>query len=291
MGAGMARNILRAGHEVSVYNRTVSKADELAAEGARLAGSPGDAAKNADLVITMLADDAAVESVVFGTGGGTQPDSGALLASLGKSKVHVSCSTISVALSRRLADAHAAAGQSYLAAPVFGRPEAAAAAKLWVIVSGKEDVIASCRPVFDAISQGVFVAGVEPEAASVIKISGNFLIASMLEALGETFALIRKSGVEPAKFLEVVTALFRSPIYQNYGSIVAEQKYEPAGFKLKLGLKDVKLAIQAAEGVDMAMPLGSLVRDHYLSAIARGEGDIDWAGLGRVIARAAGLPD
>ncbi|MGH9760569.1 MAG: NAD(P)-dependent oxidoreductase, partial [Blastocatellia bacterium] len=180
---------------------------------------------------------------------------------------------------------------SYLAAPVFGRPEAAAAAKLWVIVSGKEDVIASCRPVFDAISQGVFVAGVEPGAANVIKISGNFLIASMLEALGETFALIRKSGVEPAKFLEVVTALFRSPIYQNYGLIVAEQKYEPAGFKLKLGLKDVKLAIEAAEGVDMAMPLGSLVRDHYLSAIARGEGDIDWAGLGRVIARAAGLPD
>lgn len=288
MGMPMARNLIRAGHELIVYNRTRSRAEELQADGARVADSPAEAARDAEVLITMLADDHAVTEVIFGSDNSQNGDGA--LGALGRGAAHVSMSTISVSLSRRLAEAHRAKGQKYLAAPVFGRPEAAAAAKLSIVAAGDTREIERCRPLFEAMGQNVFGVGEEPPAANVVKLGGNFMIASMIEALGEAFALARKSGVGAKQFLEIINgALFKSPIYENYGGIIAGERYEPAGFKLKLGLKDVRLVLEAAEMAAAPMPLASLVHDHFLSAVARGQGERDWAALARVSADHAGL--
>ena len=290
MGQAMARNIARAGHTLTVYNRTRGRAEELRADGARVANSPYDAALNAEVLITMLANDEAVEAVIFGAQHAASQEGRGALHGLRPGTAHISMSTISVALSKRLADAHAAAGHAYIAAPVFGRPDVAAAAHLWVVAAGPADHIERCRPVFELMSQGLFTVGEEPWTANVVKLAGNFLIASMLEALGEAFALVRKSGVEVHQFLDIINAaLFKSPIYETYGSIIADERYEPAGFKLALGSKDVRLALEAADAAATPMPLASLIRDHFLSAIAHGQGETDWAGLARVIAENAGL--
>ncbi len=281
MGLPMAKNLLEAGFELTVYNRTKSRADELGRTGLRVAASPREAAQSADLLLTMLADDAAVESVMFG-------DEGALLG-LKPNATHASMSTISHLLSRRLTDEHRSRRQHYLAAPVFGRPEAAEGGKLWIIAAGAGDAIEPCRPVFAAIGQGVEIVGDDPPVANVLKLAGNFLLASAIEAMGETFTLVQKYGIEPARFLEILNGrLFRSPIYENYGKLIAERRWEPAGFKLRHGLKDVRLALGAAEEVTTPMPLGSLMRDHYLSAMARGWGDNDWGALARVAEENAG---
>jgi 3-hydroxyisobutyrate dehydrogenase-like beta-hydroxyacid dehydrogenase len=281
MGQAMARNLIKAGHDVLAYNRTRSKAEELASEGARIVSSPREAC-GGDLLITMLADDAAVEAVVFADGG--------VLSALGRESIHVSMSTISVALSDRLAEAHGKAGQTYVTAPVFGRPDAAAAAKLFVIAAGAEQAIARCQPLFDAMGQRTFVVGAKPSSANVVKLSGNFLIASMLESLGEAFALVRKSGVDPHRYLEILTnTLFSVPVYKTYGTLIADEQYEPAGFKMSLGLKDVRLALAAADAQTVPMPIASLVRDQFLAGVARGHGDMDWAGLAQLCARNAGL--
>ena len=282
MGQAMARNLVRAGHTVTVCNRTRSRADELVGEGVAAADSPADAARNAEAVITMLADDHAVEQTVFAEG--------TLLDTMAAEATHISMSTISVALSKRLAEAHAANGQGYVAAPVFGRPEAAAEGNLWVVVSGDEVQVTRSRPLFEAMGRGISVVGSEPWKANVVKLGGNFLIAAVLESLGEAFALARKSGVEAQTFLEIVNqALFQSPIYANYGKRIAEEAFEPAGFKLRLGLKDLRLALEAAEAAEAPMPLASLIRDHMIEAIAHGKGDADWSAVADVSARAAGL--
>lgn len=282
MGQGMARSLIRAGHTVTVYNRTRSRADELAREGAAPADSPADAARNAEAVITMLADDHAVGQVVFGDD--------TLLDSLGEDAAHISMSTISVALSKQLAEAHGENGQGYLAAPVFGRPEAAAEGKLWIVAAGDEAQVKRFGPLFEAMGRGVSFVAPEPWKANVVKLGGNFLIAAMLESLGEAFALSRKSGVEAQQFLDIVNqALFNSPIYANYGKRIAAEEFEPAGFKLTLGLKDARLALEAAEAEAVPMPLASLIRDHMIEAIAHGKGDADWSAVADVSARAAGL--
>jgi 3-hydroxyisobutyrate dehydrogenase-like beta-hydroxyacid dehydrogenase len=281
MGSAMAGNLLKAGHEVTAFNRSHDKVEALAREGAKVAGSPQEAC-GGEVVFTMLADDHALEDVVFGASG--------ILASSTKNLIHVSMSTISTALSRRLAAAHQDTNQRYLAAPVFGRPEAAAAAKLTIVAAGSADVLSTVEPALDAMSQKVFHVGDEPWQANVIKVCGNFMLASMLETFGEAFAVLRKSNIDPKLFLEIVNGnLFRSPVYENYGRIAAEGKFEPAGFKLRLGLKDVKLAIAAAEEVTAPMPLASLLRDRLLTGVARGYGEIDWAGLAKVSADDAGL--
>jgi len=280
MGQAMARNLLKAGHRVTVFNRSRHKAEPLAAEGARIADSPAEACQ--PVVITMLADDAAVEAAMLGHSGG--------LSTLAKDAVHVSMSTISVALSDRLAEAHRKAGQAYLAAPVFGRPEAAAAAKLYIIAAGERSVIAHCQPLFDAMGQRTFVIGDKPSAANLVKLSGNFLLASMIECLGEAFALTRKGGIDPHVYLEIVTnTLFSAPVYKTYGALIADQRYEPAGFSMALGLKDIRLALTAADGLAVPMPAASLVRDHLLAGLAQGAGQSDWAALARLSARNAGL--
>ena len=284
MGLPMATNLLKAGHDLIVYNRTRSRADELAKQGARAAGSPREAAAGSEVLITMLADDAAVESVMFG-------DQGALL-DLPRGAIHASMSTIGHALSRRLNGEHQTRGQSYIAAPVFGRPEAAQAAKLWIVAAGAAQAIERCRPLFDVMGQGVEVVGDDPPRANVVKLAGNFILACALEAMGEAFALVRKYGVDPSRFLEIVNGrLVRSPIYENYGNLIASRRWEPAGFKLRHGLKDVRLALAAGDEVNAPMPIASLVRDHYLAAMARGWGDIDWAALARLSAVNAGLEE
>ena len=281
MGSGMARNLIRAGHQVSVYNRSREKAEALASDGARVANSPADTCRGSEAVMTMLADDAAVEQVVFGEEG--------IASALEKDRIHVSHSTISTALARRLTAEHDRHGQKYLSVPVFGRPEAAENKKLLVVAAGPGDQIEHCRPLFDAIGRQTFVAGREPWQANAVKLCGNFMIASMLEAFGEAFATLRKAGVDPHTFLEIVSALFASPVYAGYGSIIADRKFEPAGFALKLGLKDVRLALQTAEECSAPMPLASLIRDHLISAIAQGQGEMDWSSVALVSARNAGL--
>jgi 3-hydroxyisobutyrate dehydrogenase-like beta-hydroxyacid dehydrogenase len=281
MGAPMARNLLKAGHRVTVYNRTRSKAETLAREGAKVADRVTDACRG-DVLITMLSDDAAVEAVVFGDG--------AALSALHHNAIHISMSTISVALSDRLADVHGKAGQGYAAAPVFGRPEAAATAKLFIIAAGTDATLRRCQPLFDAMGQQTFVIGAKPSDANIVKLTGNFLIASVLESLGEAFALVRKAGIDPHRYLDILTStLFSAPVYRTYGAIIAEQQNPANGFKMSLGLKDLRLALAAADARVVPMPVASLVRDHFVEAVAQGEGDADWSGLARIAARRAGL--
>ena len=281
MGLPIARNLLKAGYELTVYNRTRSKAEALASAGAKVADSLTEAS-TAEVVMTMLADDYAVEQTTLGDGG--------ILNTLASGGVHLSLSTISTALSRRLTAAHTARGQNFIASPVFGRPDAAAAARLVVVAAGPDEAVERVRPLLEGIGRKLFVIGTEPYQANTFKLAGNFLISSMLETLSEAFLLIQKSGVEPAKFLEVLNgSFFQSPIYENYGKIIIAQKFSPPGFALHLGLKDVRLVLAAADEVAVPMPVASVIRDHYLSGVARGWGDMDWAALAKVVAEDAGL--
>ncbi len=281
MGQVMARNLCKEGHKVTVYNRTRSRAEALVADGAIVVDSPAEACAN-EVVISLLSDDKAVESVVFGDGG--------ILAALKPDSVHVCMSTISTALAERLTDAHAQANRAYVSAPVFGRPDAAAAAKLFIVAAGAEAAIAKCQAVFDSLGQKTFVVGEKPVAANIIKISGNFLIASVIESLSEAIALVRKFDIEPQAYLDLLTStLFSAPVYKNYGGLIARQEFEPAGFKLPLGLKDVRLALAAGDATDTPLPIASLVRDHLVAAMAKGYEELDWSVLGRIAAQNAGL--
>jgi len=281
MGSAMARNLLRAGHEVVVFNRSREKAEALAADGARIADSPASACGMVEAVMTMLGDDDAVEQVVFGETG--------VAAALPAGTTHISCSTISVALAKRLAAQHGARGQKYLSAPVFGRPEAAAGKSLLVVAAGPQVLVEYCRPLFEAIGRQTFVIGSEPFQANALKLCGNFMIAAALEAFSEAFATLHKADVPAHTFLEVMNMLFGSPLYANYGRMIADQKFEPAGFALRLGLKDVRLVLEAAEEFAAPMPLASLIRDHFLSAMAHGQAELDWSSISRVAGRNAGV--
>lgn len=282
MGAHMARNLLVGGHDVTVWNRTVTKAEELKANGAKVAATPSQAAIDAEIAITMLADDAAADATVLHQGG--------IIETLARGAVHVSMSTISVALSKKFAEEHARRGQHYVSAPVFGRPEAAAAAKLFIVASGHASAIARCQLVFNAVGQQTFVMGEKPEMANVVKLSGNFLIASVIESLGEAIALTRKYGIDPRDYVDFLTStLFSAPVYKTYGGLIAEERYQPAGFKLRLGLKDVRLVMAAAEAVDVPLPFASVIRDHVLTGLARGMEDLDWCSTAKLAAENAGL--
>lgn len=281
MGKPMARNLARAGHQVTVFNRTHSVAQELSREGARMANTPADAARN-EIVITMLADDHAVESVTFGDKG--------LLSALPKGSLHISMSTISPELARRLLAAHSEHGQKFISAPVFGRPEAAAAAKLFIVVAGERDSIAKAKPVFDALGQRVFEIDQHPDHANLVKLSGNFLIMCVLESLGEVFAVAQKAGIDPKSVFEVLSGtLFGAPAYTNYGPRIIDRQFSPAGFRMPLGLKDIRLMMQAAESHSAPMPFANVIRDHFLGAIANGHGDLDWSAMTLEIQRSAGL--
>ncbi len=280
MGHGMAVNLIKAGHNVTVYNRSPGKDADLLALGAALAKTPAEAVRG-DAAVTMLADDEAVESVVFGEHG--------LLAALSGDGLHVSCSTISVALSERLSEAHAKVGQRFVAAPVVGRPEAAAAGKLFVVAAGHAAALEHAKPIFDAIGQRTFVLGEHPAAANLVKLSGNFLIASVIESLGEAMALVAKGGVDLHAYLDLLTStLFTAPVYKTYGGMIVEEKFEPAGFAALLGQKDIRLALAAAEHLQVPMPLASLLRDRFLTLLAHGGEKLDWSAIGKLAARDAG---
>jgi 3-hydroxyisobutyrate dehydrogenase-like beta-hydroxyacid dehydrogenase len=282
MGDAMARRLIGAGNALTVYNRTRSRAEALRALGAEVANAPRDAAADAEVVITMLADDQAVEEVMFSPGNVSQ--------SMPAGAVHISMSTISVALSRRLASAHRDKGEHYLAATVLGRPDAAAAGKLFIVVSGPRDQIERCQPIFDVLGQKAFNVGEEAPNANVIKLAGNFMITAVIESLAEAFALAKKHGIDPRLLLDVLTSsLFAAPAYHIYGKLLVEEKFTPPGLKLPLGMKDNSLVLEAAQAVSVPMPLASLVHDQFVTAMATGLGESDWSAIAAVSYRNAGI--
>lgn len=280
MGAAMAANLVRAGHRVRVWNRSPDPVARLVDAGASACDSPAAAARGADLLISMLADDRATREVVI--------DGGAL-AALGPGAVHASMATISVALSRELAAAHAARGAGYVAAPVLGRTDAAAAAKLNILAAGDAALLDRLQPVFDVLGARTWRFGDEPEQANAVKLAANFMLANAIEGMAEASALAGGYGVSRTAFLDMITnTIFAAPAYKGYGALIAQKKYDPAGFKLTLGLKDVRLALEASEAVHVPMPVAGVVRDNFLDAIAHGDGDLDWSALAEVAARRAG---
>jgi 3-hydroxyisobutyrate dehydrogenase-like beta-hydroxyacid dehydrogenase len=285
MGVPMALNVLRAGHQLKAFNRTPEKLTALRQEGATIVNAPLEAVEGVDIAITMLANDEAVRETILGR----SPSGVAAIDALPRDGIHMCCSTISVVLSRELAREHTARGQGYVGAPVVGRPEAAAERQLWVMAGGPRNQIERCRPVMEAIGRGISVVGTEPWQAHLTKIATNFMIASMLEAMGEAFALVRKSGMDSRALLEVLNATFASPMYSNYGQKIVNQQFDPAGFRVTLGLKDVHLALEAAQDAAAPLPLASLLRDHFLTAIAHGRETADWSAVSEVAAWNAGL--
>ncbi|HQT38251.1 MAG TPA: NAD(P)-dependent oxidoreductase [Acidocella sp.] len=280
MGHGMALNLLNAGHEVIVYNRSSGKANDLIERGAHEAASVASAS-GGDAVITMLADDNALEQVALGEAG--------IIANLAKSALHISSSTISVALAERLTKTHAQAGQRFVSAPVFGRPDAAAAGKLFVAAAGADDALKDCAPLFDAIGQRTIILSPTPSLANLVKLSGNFLIASVIEALGEAMALVGKGGINLNEYVDLLTStLFPAPIYKTYGGLIASGKFEPAGFAAPLGQKDIRLTLAAAETLKVPMPVASLLRDRFLTLMAHGGEMQDWSAIGKLAAKDSG---
>jgi 3-hydroxyisobutyrate dehydrogenase-like beta-hydroxyacid dehydrogenase len=278
MGAVMVENILKAGHQVRVWNRSPDRSEALAAAGAQVVASPAEAFAG-DAVFSMLADDAALRAVIDAS----------LLEHAPRGLIHVNMATISVALAEELAHAHASRGLNYVAAPVMGRPDVAAAGKLTIVAAGPAEAIDRVQPVFDAIGQKTWRIGSLPQQANVIKLAANFMLASAVETLGEAASLITGHGVGMQDFLDVITGgLFPGPVYQGYGKMIAEQRYEPALFKARLGLKDIRLALAAADAVSTPLPVASVVRDSLIEAIAHGDGEKDFAVLGQVSARRAG---
>jgi 3-hydroxyisobutyrate dehydrogenase-like beta-hydroxyacid dehydrogenase len=280
MGLRMATNLLRAGHDVTVYNRSPGRSASLVILGAHEASHLADACSGS-AVISMLADDDAANDIVLAPGG--------IVDHLPTGAIHVSMSTLSVALSRRLALAHEKAGQRYVAAPVFGRPDMAAAAKLFIVAAGDPAAIDECQPLFRALGQKTTSIGTEPSAANLVKLSGNFLLASVIEALGEAVALVGKAGIDRRAYVEFLTStLFTAPAYKTYGALIAEGKFEPAAFAAPLGYKDIRLALSAAESLRVPMPLASLLHDRFLRLLAHGGEHLDWAAIGGLASQDAG---
>ncbi len=287
MGAAMASNVLSAGHEVTVFNRTAERADPLVQQGARRADGVAGACRG-DVVFTMLADDAAVQHVAFGD----QDLLGGIVDTLPPGATHISSSTISLELANRLTQAHADHGQRFVSAPVFGRPQAAAAAQLFVVAAGSADAIGNVAPLLDAVGQRTFVVGEDPQAANLVKLSGNFLIASVIESLGEAMALVSKAGVDKSQYLDVLTStLFGAPVFHTYGRIIADGAFEPAGFAAPLGLKDVSLVLDAGARLQVPLPVASLLRDRFLALLATGGADLDWSAIATLAGRDSGLDD
>ena len=284
MGGGMARNLLAAGHDVTVYNRTRAKAEALETAGATVADTPLDTAKGAEVLITVLGGDASVGEILF------EGDDD-LIASLPEGAVHVSMETISVAYSETLTETHKARGKGFICAPIIGRGDAAAAGELTLIVGGTTADVETCTPVFDAVSKGIAHVGKEPKTAAIVKLSNNYLIAGALGAMGEAFAVVRKAGVDPMVFYELITStMFSAPIYTYYGKNIATDNHAPPNFRTPLGLKDITQTIDSAAALGVPMPLAELVQGQIRQAIEAGDDELDWSAVARVAARAAGLP-
>ena len=282
MGSAMASNLIKAGHEVTVWNRSPGPAEPFVSLGAKVVKT-ADRAAQGDVLFSMLANDQAVRQVFFDDG---------LFDGMDKGTVHVNHATISVALARELAEQHARRGLDYLAAPVFGRPDVAAAGKLNMLAAGKPALIDRLRPLLEAMASRIWPLGEEPERANVVKIAGNFMLGAAIESMAEASALARAHGVSAADFLEVMTnTLFAAPAYQGYAKLIAESRYTPAGFALPLGYKDIGLALAAADATRVPLPLAGLLRDSLLEALAGGKEDVDWSIMAEVAARRAHLDE
>lgn len=280
MGSGMASSLLRAGYEVTVYNRTPGRSEALAAQGARVAATVAQAC-DGEAVMTMLANDAAVEKLVLGPDG--------VISHLPRGALHISSSTISVALSRRLAGAHASSEQRFVSAPVFGRPDAAAAARLFIVAAGEAAAREAAARLLRVLGQRTFFVSDKPEAANLVKLSGNFLTASVIESLGEALALVSQGGIDPAAYIDFLTAtMFSAPVYRTYGQLLAERRFERAAFAAELGAKDIRLLLGAAEDLRVPMPVASLIHDRFLRLLAGGGAQLDWSALGDLATRDAG---
>ena len=282
MGLPMANNLIDAGYQLKVYNRTAKKAQPLINKGAELADTPLDAITPGGIVITMLPNDKVVEGVVLGEDG--------ILRKLDKEGIHLSMSTLSPATAKKLAQAHQDMNAYYLASPVLGRPDVAEAGKLNICLSGNSAAKERVQPILKALGQKVYDFGESPDSANVVKLSVNFSIAAAIEAMAEAFTLAEKNGIDRTKIAELFgETLFSCPVYQEYGHAIAKHSYPPGGFKLSLGHKDVTLALQTAQDCNMPMPLGGLVHDRFLAAIAKERGDLEWAAIALEVSEAAGI--
>jgi 3-hydroxyisobutyrate dehydrogenase-like beta-hydroxyacid dehydrogenase len=283
MGTSMAKNLIASGYHLQVYNRTLSKIDELDAASVTQCLNPAEAAANVPFLITMVSDDEVLRESAVGDGG--------ILKTLQPNAVHISMSTVSPDTSEELAKLHVQAGSRYLASPVFGRPEAAAARKLWICVSGDDKTKADARPILDLLGQGVIDFGPSAGGANVVKIAGNFMIMASMEMMAEAFTLAEKNGLSRTQVSEFFgSTIFNAPIFQNYGKLIAGKQYEPVGFKSKLGYKDARLAFKLSQTSEMPMPIANVVHGRLLTAVAKGWGESDWVeGIGRGVSEDAGV--
>jgi 3-hydroxyisobutyrate dehydrogenase-like beta-hydroxyacid dehydrogenase len=280
MGASIILRLLSGGHQVVAWNRTASAVDEVVKHGAVAAKTP-EQTLEADVLLSILANDQAMRDVGL---------DGALLDRAPKGLVHSNMATISYAFAKELAAAHASRGIGYVGSTVFGRPDAAARGELVLVAAGETAVVEKLRPIYELYTRRIAVLGTDPAEANLFKIAGNLMIAAALEAMGETHALLKKGGVDPAVFHDVLSStLFSAPIYKNYGALIVAEKYEPAGFALKLGKKDAGLALAAAKELNVPLPLADLVHAHYEEAIADGLAESDWSAIAKVIAKHAGV--
>lgn len=284
MGRPMATSLLKAGYTVKAYNRDEQKTEPLVKAGAQKAERPRDTVQPGGIVISMVANDDALEQVTLGPDG--------VLTTLGPGGIHISMSTISPALAQRLTELHTQQRSTFVSAPVFGRPEAAAAQKLWIALAGEPSARERIRPVLESLGQSIFEFGDEPFKANVVKISGNFLIAAAMEAMGEIFVLAEKNDISRRTLIDMFSqTMFASPIYKNYGTKIAERNFDEVGFLLKLGLKDIDLIQAHAKESAAPMPIASLLHDRLLSGVAKGRGERDWMELTRGIDEDAGLSE
>jgi 3-hydroxyisobutyrate dehydrogenase-like beta-hydroxyacid dehydrogenase len=279
MGKPMARNLLRAGQPLRVWNRNPGPVDELAALGAERASSPAEAGQ-VDVLFSMLADDAAARAVVL---------DGGVLDAMAPGSIHVNMATVSVAFAHEMAARHAERGVGYVAAPVLGRVDIAEAGKLNVLAAGAGELVDRVQPLLDLLGQKTWRFGEVPERANAVKLGANLTLAAAIEAMGEAAAMVRAHGVGADSFLDLLsqTLFAGSPVYKGYGAMIAQERYSPAGFKLALGLKDVQLALDAARGKGLSLPMGNVLRENLLEAVKQGDADLDLAALAKVAAKRA----
>jgi 3-hydroxyisobutyrate dehydrogenase-like beta-hydroxyacid dehydrogenase len=279
MGSAMAANLLKGGHQLRVWNRSPTASAKFAGKGAEAVATPAEAF-DADVVFTMLADDEALREILLDSG---------LLDRLAPPLIHVNMATISVAFAEELARRWKARDVAYVSAPVMGRPDAAAAAKLNILAAGPDEAIEAVQPLLALMGQKTWRFGEQAQRANVAKLTVNFMLASAVETLGEATVLAGAHGIAPQQLLVLITgSIFPGPVYQGYGALIAQQRYEPAGFTAALGLKDLRLALAAADAASVPLPVGSAVRDSLIDAVAHQEGEMDLAVLGQVAARRAG---
>ncbi|CAM4158218.1 3-hydroxyisobutyrate dehydrogenase and related beta-hydroxyacid dehydrogenases [Bordetella tumbae] len=280
MGLPMASNLLKAGYTVYAWNRSPAPVAMLAERGAIAAANAREAATDADILVSILADDDAVRATIL---------DGQVLSALKAGALHINMATISVELASNLAQEHQNKGVHYVAAPVLGRVNVAEAGQLNILAAGDAQALATAQPLFDVLGQKTWKCGARPEQANAVKLAVNFMIASAIGTMGEAVALVQGHDVAKTEFLDLITStVFAAPVYQGYGGAIAQDRYEPAGFKLSLGLKDVRLTLAAGEGANVPLPIASALRDTHIESLAHGEGHLDWAALSRTAARRAG---